>query len=111
MHLIGESFTRLQPGIDLGDAVLQATRAQPCVLDTPPSDVADVHWPELVNAWQDQILRALSSPTQVEQRKGQRRVQVLGQVIFDIEISHRPGGRLPVASRQRRAAGRAGTPS
>ena len=87
MHLIGESFTRLQPGIDLSDAVLQATRAQPCVLDTPPSAVADVHWPELVNAWQDQILRALSSPTQVEQRKGQRRVQVLGQVIFDIEIA------------------------
>ena len=87
MHLIGESFTRLQTDIDLSHAALQATRAQPCVLNTLPSDVADVHWPELVNAWQDQILRALSSPTQVEQRKGQRRVQVLGQVIFDIEVS------------------------
>ncbi len=85
MHFIGYSPTALEPGFDFSDTVLQAAPAEPCLLHPIPRHLTEVHWPELVHAWEAQILQALAQPVQRETQDGVRRVQTLGRVIFDFE--------------------------
>jgi len=85
MHFIGSSPTKLQPGFDFSDTVLQAAPAEPCLLHPIPRHLTEVHWPELVHCWEAQILQALAQPVQLEADGEVRRVQVLGQLIFDFE--------------------------
>lgn len=83
MHRIGNSFTRLQPVNAFSQVAQQNNVATKCVLGNPPARLAAVHSPALVNAWEAQLMRCLAEPTQVERRKGHRRVQVLGMTVFD----------------------------
>ena len=101
MHQIGNTFTRLPASIEfiLGTAQSQSV-TQPgaasasglnddnnavCILGEPAAKFATVHSPALVNAWHDKLQRCLNEPVQLEQRKGHRRVGVLGTAIFDFD--------------------------
>ena len=94
MYQIGQSFTRLEPQNDFSNVALnQGTQGQQVtrgangdsVLGNPPKHFLPVHCPALIDAWHARLLHALANPTQVETRKGHRRVQVLGGAIFDFD--------------------------
>jgi hypothetical protein len=63
-----------------------------CVLGNPPKKFATVHASALINAWHAKLQQCLADPVQLEQRKGHRRVGVLGTAIFDFA----PDGLLTV---------------
>ena len=46
-----------------------------------------MHSPAIVNAWHAKLQACLAEPVQLEQRKGHRRVNVLGCAIFDFEAN------------------------
>jgi hypothetical protein len=83
MYVIDQSFTRLAPAIDFSDVVLDAPANAWCVLGSPPKHLQAVHSPALVKAWHERLVQALTQPTEIEHHKGHRRVQVLGNAIFD----------------------------
>ena len=83
MYQIDQSFTRLAPAIDFSDVALDANAW--CVLGSPPKQLLAVHSPALIKAWHERIVQALVQPTQVENHKGHRRVQVLGNTIFNCD--------------------------
>lgn len=63
-----------------------------CVLGNPPKKFATVHTSALINAWHAKLQQCLAEPVQLEQRKGHRRVGVLGTAVFDFA----PDGLLTV---------------
>jgi hypothetical protein len=101
MHQIGNTFTRLAPGIEFlnctdpsnsaapssaassGDPTADTSAQIACVLGEPRKKFAAVHSSAIVNAWYDKLQASLTEPVQLEQRKGHRRVGVLGTAIFD----------------------------
>jgi hypothetical protein len=83
MYQIGETFTRLQPAIEFADCAFTPQEGTVCVLGDPPDKFAAVHSPSLLKAWSDKLQSCLARPVQSEQRRGQRRVHVLGTAIFD----------------------------
>ena len=90
MHQIGNSFTRLPASIGFfeysaaaGEAANDSTTT--CVLGVPAAQFETIHCPALVNAWHDKLQRCLLEPVQLEQRKGHRRVNVLGTAVFDFD--------------------------
>ncbi len=85
MYLIDQSFTRLAPAIDFSDMTLDAPANSWCVLGSPPKHLLPVHSPVLIKAWHERLVHAFVQPTQVENHKGHRRVQVLGNAIFDVD--------------------------
>lgn len=85
MYQINDSFTRLEPAIDMAQAMQTQCANDPCVIGDPPTELLSVHTPALLNAWHAQLVASLANPTQVELRKGHRRVQILGSVIFEFE--------------------------
>ena len=87
MYQINQSFTRLAPAIDFSDVALDAPANAWCVLGSPPAHLLPVHSPALVKAWHERLVQALVQPTQVERHKGWRRVQVLGNVIFEFQAN------------------------
>lgn len=86
MYQIDQSFTRLAPAIDFSDVALNAPANTWCILGSPPKRLLPVHRPALINAWHERMVRALVQPTEVENRKGHRRVQVLGDAIYDFDV-------------------------
>lgn len=83
MHQIAHTFTRLLSAIEFAESAFTPQPDIACVLGDPPSVFAAVHSPSLINTWYDKLQSVLHAPTQVEQRQGHRRVQVLGTAIFD----------------------------
>lgn len=83
MYQIGETFTRLQPAIEFADSAFTPQEGTVSVLGDPPAKFAEVHSPSFLNAWYNKLQDCLERPVQSEQRRGQRRVQVLGTAIFD----------------------------
>jgi hypothetical protein len=87
MYQIGNSFTRLQSSIDFSEVQNLSVVDAACVLGVPPPQFSSVHCPALVNAWHERLQAALEQPVQVELRRGHRRVQILGDAIFDINAT------------------------
>ena len=85
MYQIDKSFTRLAPAIDFSNVVLEGTDPGWCLLGSPPQRLLDVHCPALIHAWHERLAHALAHPTQVETHKGHRRVQVMGNAIFNFD--------------------------
>jgi hypothetical protein len=85
MYQIDQSFTRLAPAVDFSDVALNAPAGAWCLLGSPPKRLLPVHSPALINAWHERLVRGLVQPTEVETRKGHRRVQVLGDAIYDFD--------------------------
>jgi len=85
MYQINQSFTRMEPQIDFSNVMLNQSNQGSGVLGHPPEHLLPIHCPALINAWHERLLQALANPTQVETRKGHRRVQVLGSAIFDFD--------------------------
>lgn len=83
MYLIGNTFTQLKPVIQFDRTSIQKDSSTVCILGDPPAQLAGIHSPGLINAWHAKLLQCLSKPVQTEQRKGHRRVHVLGTAIFD----------------------------
>lgn len=93
MFQLDQSFTRLNPGIDFS-ALSQApgrptkgAKSDWCILGQPPKPLRALHWPALINAWHERLVKALCEPTQVENHRGRRRVQVLGDVIIERDLN------------------------
>ena len=85
MYQIDNAFTCLQPAIDFSDVTAKPDADTSCVIGSPPPRLAAVHNPALVNDWHRRLTQAVAQPTQTEKRKGRRRVQVLGNAIFDFD--------------------------
>lgn len=85
MYQIDQSFTRLTTTIDFSDVALDGPANGWCVLGTPPKQFLPVHSPALILAWHERLVQALVQPTRVENRRGHRRVQVLGTAIFNFD--------------------------
>lgn len=85
MHQIGNTFTRLQPVIEFTEDSFEFDPNTVCVIGEPPKRFAAIHSQGLLNAWYQKLQACLNQPVQVEQRKGHRRVQVLGTAIFDFD--------------------------
>jgi hypothetical protein len=83
MFQIGETFTRLQPAIEFANSAFTPQEGTVSVLGDPPDKFAAVHSPSMLNAWYNKLQDSLERPVQSEQRRGHRRVQVLGTAIFD----------------------------
>ena len=87
MYQIDQSFTRLESSIDFATVALDQAISGWCVLGSPPARLLPVHCPALVKAWHERLVQALVQPTQVERHNGYRRVQVLGNVIFEFQAN------------------------
>ena len=85
MHQIGNTFTRLEPAIEFAEVSFQSNPNTVCIIGNPPERFAAIHSQGLLNAWYKRLQRCVAEPVQLEQRRGHRRVQVLGQAIFDFD--------------------------
>ena len=85
MYKIDQSFTRLAPAIDFSDVALDDPATTWSVLGSPPKHLASVHCPALIMAWHERLVQAMVQPTQVENHRGHRRVQMMGNAIFDFD--------------------------
>lgn len=85
MYQIESSFTRLQPAIDFSMVEIDHGTTNTTVIGKLPQQFASVHCPSLLNAWHERLTQAMAEPTQTERCKGHRRVQVLGNAIFDFD--------------------------
>jgi hypothetical protein len=85
MYQIDKSFTRLQSAIDFSSVAIDETSRAIRQIGNPPAELVAVHCPSLLNAWHARLCQAMDEPTQTEVRKGHRRVQVLGNTIFDFD--------------------------
>lgn len=89
MYQLDQSFTRLSPGIDFStlcqvpDQSTHGTESEWCILGQPPQPLRALHWPALIQAWHERLVKVLCEPTELKNHRGLRRVQVLGDAIFE----------------------------
>ena len=82
MHQIGNTFTRLEPAIEFEEESFKFNPLMVCIIGEPPERFAAIHSQGLLNTWYRRLQRCVAEPVQLEQRRGHRRVQVLGTAIF-----------------------------
>jgi hypothetical protein len=92
MYQIGDAFTTLTPGLNLTAQDFDPVLGEVSVLGDPPARFAAVHCSSLLNAWYRRLQACQADPVQIEQRKGHRRVQVMGCYVYDFSAE----GRLKV---------------
>lgn len=89
MYQLDQSFTRLSPGIDFSGVcqgpATSGTVSDWCILGQPPRPLRALHWPALIHAWHERLVTALCEPVRMENHRGRRRVQVLGDATFDFD--------------------------
>ena len=85
MHQIGNTFTRLEPAIEFTEESFRFHPDVVCIIGEPPERFAAIHSRGLLNTWYRRLQRCVAEPVQLEQRRGHRRVQVLGTAIFDFD--------------------------